>query len=394
MKIGILVPHIFMQEVILPNVIFAPAKLALNLAEEMQSQGHEVTLFTPGKINSKVTNVNADLGLFENELNIRGDTYISLLRKHPFTFITLARQVQNELVAKAMKMANDGQLDILHVYTNEEDTALPFAQLCHKPVVFTHHDPYNFLVKYKSVFPKYPHYNWISISLSQRRQMPKDTNWVANIYHGLPIDEYQPAYDTNSDYVVYLGRIINTKGVHLAIEAVQDYNRRHKTSLKLKIAGKHYSDHQKDKYWEDIIEPKLADKNIEYVGYLKSTEEKQGFLGGARALLVPSLFEEPFGMVMIEALACATPVIGLDSGAIGEVIKPGKNGLIIKKTYKNGVLDEQTATTALAQSLGELKNISRADCRKDFEDHFTLRRMAANHIAVYEKLVKESPGLS
>jgi hypothetical protein len=216
MKIGILVPHIFMQDVLLDRVIFAPAKLAISLAEEIQSQGHEVTLFTPGKVTTRVNNINADLSYFEAELKVRGDNYIDLLRKHPFTFVTLARQVQSELIAKAMKLANDGDLDILHVYTNEEDTALPFAALCTKPIVFTHHDPFNFLIKYKNLFPKYSHYKWISISLSQRAQMPTETNWISNIYHGIPKDEYRPVLKNSSNYVAYLGRILNTKGVHLA----------------------------------------------------------------------------------------------------------------------------------------------------------------------------------
>src|SRR3954471_645659 len=98
MKIGILVPHIFMQDAVLPNVIFAPADLAINLAEEMQNLGHDVTLFSPGNVSTKVKNQTADLSLFETELKTRGDSYIDLLRKHPFTFITLARQVQSELI--------------------------------------------------------------------------------------------------------------------------------------------------------------------------------------------------------------------------------------------------------------------------------------------------------
>ena len=178
MRIGILVPHIFMQDAVLSDVIFAPAQLALGLSGQLRLKGHDVTLFSPGKITAGVRNVNADLSLFEQELKLRGDSYISLLRKHPFTFITMARQVQNELVAKAFDMANSGQLDVLHVYANEEESALVFSDLCQKPVVFTHHDPFNFLIKYKNLYPKYAQKNWISISFSQRRQMPADTNWA------------------------------------------------------------------------------------------------------------------------------------------------------------------------------------------------------------------------
>ncbi len=141
MKIGIVVPHIFMNREILPYVIFSPAELAINLAEELQKKGQEVTLFTPGPVSTSVNNQTADLSLFQEELDARGDTYLDLLKKHPFTFVTLARQAQSELIARAFDMANNNGLDVVHIYTNEEDTALPFAKLCKKPVVFTHHDP-------------------------------------------------------------------------------------------------------------------------------------------------------------------------------------------------------------------------------------------------------------
>ncbi|HET7528941.1 MAG TPA: glycosyltransferase, partial [Candidatus Saccharimonadales bacterium] len=348
-----------------------------------------VTLFTPGKITTKVKNLNADLSYFENELKLRGDSYISLLRKHPFTFITLSRQVQNELIAKAMRMANDNELDILHVYTNEEETALPFSALCSKPVVFTHHDPFNFLVKYKNFYPKYSQNNWISISLSQRAQMPPDTNWLANIPHGLPTNLYKPSYDTGSDYLVYLGRIISTKGVHLAIDAVQLYNESHERKLTLKIAGKHYADHKKDSYWKEKIEPELADRCIQYIGFVDSAADKQELLAGAKALLVPSLFEEPFGMVAIEALACGTPVIGLDSGALPETIEDGKNGYIAGKVYgKDGELDEHATARGISSQISKLDKINRKNCRLDFEERFTAARMADDHIKVYKSLAK------
>jgi hypothetical protein len=130
MKIGIVVPHIFMHEGILPGVIFSPGVLALRLAEGLQQQGAEVTLYSPGPVVTPVRNVTADLRLFEQELAGRGDSYLDLLKKHPLTFITLARQVQSELVARAYADAGRGELDVVHIYTNEEDIALPFARLC------------------------------------------------------------------------------------------------------------------------------------------------------------------------------------------------------------------------------------------------------------------------
>ncbi len=376
-----------MHRDILPRVIFSPGVLALDLAHELSRYDVKVTLFTPGPVDTAISNETADLRYFDKELVGRGDTYVDLLKKHPFTFITLARQVQSELIAKAFAMANNNELDVVHIYTNEEDTALPFATLCNKPVVFTHHDPFNFLVKYKSVFPKYASLNWISMSLAQRQGMPENTNWVGNVYHGLDAREWKFNEGPTEEYVAYLGRIIEPKGVHLAIEAVKLYSQSALVPLKLKIAGKHYAEHKKDTYWQTRVAPELGGM-IEYVGFIGDSGEKQAFLGNAKALLMPSLFDEPFGMSMIEALACGTPVIGLDSGAIPEVIQNGNTGFVVPKLYHESTLDEAKTALQLAQAVEKITHITRLDCRTDFEERFSLERMASEHAAIYERLTQ------
>ena len=378
LKVGVVVPHIFMHEKILPHVIFSPGNLAIELANGLTNLGLEVTLYTPGPIQSLAHNITADMSYFDSELAGRDDSYIDLLKKHPFTFVTLARQLQSELIAKAYAAANNDTLDIVHIYTNEEDTALPFAQFCKKPVIFTHHDPYNFLVKYKSIFPKYVHLNWVSFSYAQRSGMPSDTNWVANIYHGLDLNIFKPVENPTNDYIAYLGRIIEPKGVHLAIEAVREYNMTAKTPLKLKIAGKHYSDATKDTYWQKVITPQL-DTMIEYVGFIKDDVTKNEFLGNAKALIMPSIFDEPFGMVMIESLACGTPIIGLDSGAIPEVINH-MNGLIITKNIENN-----ETIRLLSMAIDNISSIKRQDCRADFDARFSATRMCQEYLLLYEK---------
>lgn len=375
MKIGLVVPHIFIDKDILPHVIFSPGELALNLAAGLEKLGAEVTLFTPGPAETTVRNITADMSLFEQELAGRDYGYIELLKKHPLTFVSLARQVQAEIIAKAYAMANNDELDIVHIYTNEEDIALPFAQFCKKPVVFTHHDPFQLLIKYKNVFPKYKHLNWISMSYAQRTDMPPDTNWVANIYHGIDENRFAPSYNPKGDYVAYLGRIIEAKGVHLAIAAAK------KAGVMLKIAGKHYAGHGKDTYWREQIEPQLGG-TIEYVGHLKTDAEKQEFLGNARALLVPSIFNEPFGMVAIEALACATPVIGLRSGAIPEIIKNNQTGHIVEKSD-----DENVTVAAIAEAINNISQTNRQTCRTDFEARFTLTRMCQETLSLYHSII-------
>ncbi|HSX28798.1 MAG TPA: glycosyltransferase [Candidatus Saccharimonadales bacterium] len=399
MRIGLVVPHIFLHQDILPQVIFSPGQLALDLAEGLQKSGAEVTLFSPGPVDTPVSNVTADMSYFEQELAGRGDTYMELLKKHPFTFVTLARQVQSELIAAAFARANRGELDVVHIYTNEEDTALPFAQFCQVPVVFTHHDPFNFLVKYKNVFPKYAHLNWLSMSYAQRRGMPADTHWVGNIYHGLAEDAFTPNYTSAGKYLAYLGRIIEPKGLHIAIAAVKTYNQTARQPLTLKIAGKHYAGH-KDAYWQEQIEPELSDPHIVYVGHLSGNAVRQEFLGNAAALVVPSTFAEPFGMVMIEALACGTPIIGLDSGAIPEVVQDGQTGAVVEKVFVTQVDPRTSKTTSkveaiqtaarLAKAFARIPTFDRHACRADFEARFTLHRMCQEHLAAYQRLVKDT----
>lgn len=371
MRVGLIVPHIFMHRDILPQVIFSPGRLALDLADGLQKLGAQVTLFSPGPVDTTAHNITADLSYFEQELRGRGDSYIELLKKHPLVFISLARQVQAELIAMAMTMANDDQLDVLHIYTNEEDIALPFVQFCKKPVVLTHHDPFNFQIKYKNVFPKYKHLNWISISFAQRQDMPKDTNWVANMYHGLDEKRFTANRRPSGNYLAYMGRIIESKGVHLAIAAAKQ------AGIGLKIAGKHYAGHGKDEYWQKKILPELNGQ-IEYVGFIADDAHKQNFLGNANALIVPSVFDEPFGMVSIEALACGTPVIALDSGALPEVVRHQTTGFVVPKQKQ-----EAETIQRLAAAIQHIQSIDRNVCRRDFEKRFTVARMCEEHLQTY-----------
>lgn len=381
-RVALVVPHIFLHRDILPNVIFSPGTLALELAKGLVDCDVNVTLFTPGPVDTVVPNINADMSYFETELAGRGDTYIDLLKKHQFIFVSLARQVQSEIIAKAYVAANNDEYDLVHIYTNEEDIALPFAKLCKKPVVFTHHDPFNFLIRYKSIFPKYPELNWLSLSLAQRTNMPTNTNWIGNIYHGLNPNDFQAFTDKNDqNYIAYLGRIVEPKGLHLAIDAINKYNETALKPITLKIAGKHYSDSSKDTYWQQKILPRL-NKNIEYVGFIKDIKQKNEFLGHAKALIIPSTFNEPFGMVMIESLASGTPIIGLDSGAIPEVIN-SNNGILVKKSQ-----DEGKTSAGLAKAIKNIDKINRHTCRQDFEDRFTLDRMCSEYAKTYRSLIR------
>lgn len=385
-----MVPHIFMHRDILPQVIFSPGRLAISLADSLADLGAEIILYTPGPVETRAQNISTDLRYFDEELEGRGDTYLDLLKKHPFTFITLARQTQADLISEAYRAANDDKHDIVHVYTNEEELGYVFSGLCSKPTIFTHHDPFNFLVKYKNHLPKYKHLNWLSMSYAQREGMPSDTNWVGNIYHGLSDDKLLPVSSPSRDYVAYIGRIIEPKGVHLAIEAVRYYNRTctDKPPLVLKIAGKHYADSSKDQYWSEVIEPQLGD-DVEHVGFIATQDEKRQFLGNAYATIVPSIFNEPFGMVTIESFACGTPVVATNSGALSEVIEHGVTGYVAKIND-----DQPRVAEELGSYLGMVDELDPSRCIEAYAKHYTSGRMAKQHLDVYKELVKQSQDLS
>lgn len=383
-----------MHEDIFLDNIFSPGHLALQLAFGLAKKNIEVTFISPKMgmesalrfIGASLRDaptikfLNTDLSLFEQELNLRGYGYLELLKKHPLTFITLARQIQTELVEKTYRMANTGDFDVVHVYACEEEIPIVMSSLCKKPIVFTHHEPFNYLAKYRSIFPKHKDKNWISISCSQRKSMPLDTNWIGNIYHGIDCKKIDPELKNNQTYFAYFGRIIEPKGVHLAIAACK------KAGVKLKIAGKHYGDFNSDNYWKGIIEPQL-NENIIYEGFIKNDSDKYNFLKNAKALIVPSTWDEPFGMVLIEALACGTPVIGLNSGAIPEIIDDNRNGYLIKKIFNTDKeLDQRKTVDLLSQKLQTIKNIDRRICRTSVEEKFTQEKMIDDHIAIYNKL--------
>lgn len=385
-----------MQDAVLGSVIFSPGRLAITLADGLNDLGLNVKLYSPGAVSSSATNVTADLSYFERELALRGDSYTTLMKKHPLTFVSLARQVQAEIIAKAFADANADNIDVVHIYTNEEDIALPFAQFCKKPVVFTHHDPFSLLVRYKNNFPKYGHLNWIALSESQKSAMPAGTNWVGTIYHGLPRNEYAANYHPKGDYVLFMGRIVQPKGTHLAIKAVQNYNRNLRagqSKLRLKIVGRHYAGESKDTYWQEHVQPYIEDEEIEHVGFVNTVAEKQELLGNARALIMPSLFDEPFGMVAIEAMACATPVVSLDRGALPELIMNGINGTVVPAIESGGQVDESATAQGLSEAIAHVGEIDRYACRAEFEARFTAERMCREYQEVFARLVvaTESP---
>jgi glycosyltransferase involved in cell wall biosynthesis len=208
----------------------------------------------------------------------------------------------------------------------------------------------------------------ISISDSQRKPLPW-ANWQGTVYHGMPLDHYdfQP---NGGKYLAFLGRTSPEKGLDEAIAIAK------LAGMPLKIAAKiDPTDHE---YYELEIKPLLRDSNVEFMGEI-GYPAKNEFLGNAAAVLFPINWPEPFGLVMIEAMACGTPVIAYPGGSVREVMKQGVTGFVVR--------DARSAADAL-QRLGEL---DRGKCRAYFEQHFSVERMAQDYLAIYERLVKRDP---
>jgi glycosyltransferase involved in cell wall biosynthesis len=204
----------------------------------------------------------------------------------------------------------------------------------------------------------------ISISQAQRKPLPA-LRWIGNVYHGLPLSLYKPNFK-NGKYLAFVGRVSPEKRVDRAIEIAL------RTNLPLKIAAK--IDQSDQSYFEQRIKPMLDHPLIEFLGEINESE-KQEVLGNASALIFPIDWPEPFGLVMIEAMACGTPVIAYRNGSVGEIIEPGKNGFIV---------DSQEEAIKAVQNISMLDRI---ECRKYFEQRFTADRMARDYSNIYRHMI-------
>jgi glycosyltransferase involved in cell wall biosynthesis len=205
----------------------------------------------------------------------------------------------------------------------------------------------------------------VSISNAQREPLPW-VNWQATVYHGLPQDLYRYRPEPGK-YFAFLGRISPEKRVDRAIEIAKQ------TGIPLKIAAK--VDPVDQDYFETVVEPLLHEPLVEYVSEI-GEGEKDKFLGNAYALLFPIDWPEPFGLAMIEAMACGTPIIAYRQGSIPEVMEEGRTGFIV---------NELEDAIAVARRIPEL---SRKRCREMYEQRFTAARMARDYLRVYERLIE------
>jgi glycosyltransferase involved in cell wall biosynthesis len=258
--------------------------------------------------------------------------------------------------------AEKGNYDLLHIHP--VDRALPLA-LSHPkiPVFYTLHDPiYPWRAEIFKMFSS-PNQYFISISDSQRKPAP-DLNYAATIYNGIDLKLF-PFSENCEDYFLFVGRLHPEKGVAEAVEAAR------LADVKLIIIGPPVT----GDYWDKRVKPFL-DEKIKHIGYVPYNELYQ-YYQKAKGLFVPIQWEEPFGLVMIEAMACGTPVIALGRGAVPEIVIDGKTGFIIKDNNLK----------AMADAVKKIDKINRADCRRHVEQNFSIQQMIDRYEEVFLKIV-------
>lgn len=315
------------------------------LTEELVKRGHDVTLFASGdsQTSAKLESV-YPRSLREAKIkDIYGTNTWTLLN------IGLAYDLQDEF-------------DIIHDHL--APLSLTAANLATTPIVMTMHGP--FTIDNRKLFQTLRTPYIVTISESQMYSLP-DLNHAGTVYNGLSMEHY-PFGDRMGDYLLFVGRISPEKGVHFAVEAALELD------MPLVLAAK--VDPYDIGYFRDYIEPHLSER-IRWVGEVNE-EERNKLLCNARCFLHPVTWREPFGLALIEALACGCPVVAFNRGAIPEIIKTGVTGYVVQ--------DLETMIEAI-QNIGA---IDRRACRSHALENFSAKRMADGYEAVYRKILEKA----
>ena len=315
------------------------------LADGLVEAGHEVTLFASGDSETK-----AEL--------------VSVFPEAPSRHIGQTLYDLHHALA-CYERAED--FDVINDHSGPLGATVGAA--VRTPVVHTVHGPLDQRAGelYEQMARVAPQVGLISLSLNQRKPRP-DLPWVANCPNALDLSAY-PVHPHRGDYLLFLGRLSPDKGAHRAIEVARD------VGVPLRIAGK-MQDTMEQAYFESQVRPNLG-PDIEYVGEV-SHAEKVDLLQNARVTLFPIKWEEPFGLVMIESMACGTPVIATRWGAVPEVIEHGRTGIVVDEHTEMG------AALPLADQLDPL------ECRRYVEERFSAERMVGDYEAAYESVLARS----
>lgn len=322
------------------------------LTEGLVKNGHEVTLYACGTSETKAKLVS----IYPRPLFRDGIPWWNVM--YPLLHITDAFEHEKEY-------------DIIHMHLNQgsDFMALPLCQSFKNKVVFTLHFPYEFNKTWKGntkVFEKYHDLNYISISDTQR-QGSENMNWVDTVYNGVDIDLYT-FNPTPKDYFLWLGKFNPDKGTREAVLAAK------KAGVKLIVAGA--VDKLEGEDYQYYLDTKkyIDGTNIRLIGEI-TDKEKNDLYGNAIALLNPIQWNEPFGLVMAEAMATGTPTISFSNGAAPEIIEDGISGYLVNN------VDE------MVTRIGDIQKINRKACRERIEIKFTIEKMVKGYEQSYKKIL-------
>lgn len=336
-----------LTEAVPPKLYGGTERVVHWLTEELVALGNDVTLFASG---DSQTSAKLDAG-WPKALRLDGSV------RDP-------NALHMEMLERVRQKCDDDEFDILHFHLDY----YPFSLFARQPTPFvtTLHGRLD-LPEHQPVFTTFSKAPVISISNAQRRPVPQ-ANFIRTIHHGLPEKLLTPQPITPS-YLAVLGRIAPEKGVDRAIKIAI------RAGIPLKIAAK--IDRADQDYYDAVVRPLMDHPLVEYIGEI-GDHEKPHFLSGAFGLLLPIDWPEPFGLVMIESMACGTPVIAYNRGSVPEIIDEALTGFIVE--------DETSAVAAV----GRLPQMDRAAVRAQFEARFTARRMALDYLAAYRSMTETS----
>ena len=341
MKIAQVAP---LTERVPPMLYGGTERVVSYLTEELVALGHEVTLFASGDSVTAAELVSAC------PQALRSSTEeVDPVASHAY---------QLELVASRAH-----EFDIIHFHTDWGH--LPVFARLKTPFLTTLHGRLDLpcvrrLLRHATRAPV------VSVSNAQRRPVPY-AQWLGTVYHGLPSDVLQPNM-ASGKYLAFLGRMCADKGPETAIRSAR------KVGLPIRLAAK--VDKKDQDYFDAVIRPLLSEPGVEFVGEINE-HEKASFLGNAMAALFPIDWPEPFGMVMIEAMACGTPVIAMRRGSVEEIVRDGVSGYTVDSELE------------FLAAIDKIRDHSRVGIREEFESRFTSDRMAHNYVSLYESLARQ-----
>jgi glycosyltransferase involved in cell wall biosynthesis len=340
MKIALVAPLI---ESVPPKLYGGTERVVSFLAEELVAAGHQVTLFASG---DSVTSAEL-VPCSSCAIRLAPERYDPV-----FQYMCLLDELYRQ----------SDRFDIIHFHIDVLHFPL-FRPIAHRTLTTLHGR--QDLITLTPVYKRFPQFPLVSISNDQRRPIPY-ANFIATVYHGLPLDLFRPVVEPHGRYLAFLGRISPEKGLERAIDIALG------AGLPLRIAAK--IDPVDTAYFAHAIAPLLSAPEIDFIGEIGESE-KQEFLGNAAAVLFPIDWPEPFGLVLIEAMACGTPVLAFRRGSVPEVVDD-QTGAIVES------VDEAVAI------LPQVMKLDRAMVRMRFEQRFSAARMAADYVRLYAQTMK------